>query len=143
MQIIIKGTNIDLTDGIRSHINEKIGGVKKFFPTDNSGGVSAPSIARVEVGLISTHHKSGKIFRAEVNLSMPGNFIRAEAESDDLYRAIDMVRSKLERELDGMKKGEVSKKHRAAVVWKKLQSISPVAWLKNEFRKGRRGKEKF
>lgn len=143
MQIIIKGTNLDLTDGIRNHINEKIGGVKRFFSTDNKGGVSAPSIARVEVGLVTTHHKSGNIFRAEVNLNMPGNFIRAEAESDDLYRAIDEVRAKLERELDGAKKGDVSKKHRAAVIWKKLRSISPVAWLKNEFRKGRRGKDKF
>lgn len=143
MQIIIKGTNLELTDGIRTHINEKIGGVKKFFPADEKGGVSAPAIARVEVGLISAHHKSGNIFRAEVNLSLPGNFIRAEAESDDLYRAIDIVRTKIERDLDGSKKGSASKKHRAAVVWKKLRSISPMAWLKNEFRKGRRGKEKF
>lgn len=143
MQIIIKGTNLDLTDGLRKHIDEKIGGVKKFFPADEKGNASSPAIARVEVGLISTHHKSGKIFRAEVNLALPGNFMRAEAESDDLYHAIDMVRSKLERDLDGLKKGSASKKHRAALVWKKLRSISPLAWLKNEFRKGRRGKEKF
>lgn len=143
MQIIIKGTNLELTDGLRKHIEEKIGGVKKFFPMDEKGGVSSPAIARVEVGLISTHHKSGKIFRAEVNLSFHGKFIRAEAESDDLYRVIDIVRSKIERDLDGMKKGDVSKKHRAAVIWKKIRSISPMAWLKDEFRKGRRGKEKF
>ncbi len=134
---------MELTDGIRKHINEKIGGVKKFFPSDEKGGVGAPAIARVEVGLISTHHKSGNIFRAEANLSLPGNFIRAEAEADDLYHAIDMVRVKIERDLDGLKKGDASKKHRAAVVWKKLRSISPMAWLKNEFRKGRRGREKF
>lgn len=143
MQIIIKGTNLDLTDGLRKHIDEKIGGIKKFFPMDEKEGAGSLVIARVEAGLISTHHKSGKIFRAEVNLSLPGNFIRAEAESEDLYRAIDMVRVKLERDLDGLKKGDASKKHRAALVWKKLRSISPLAWLKNEFRKGRRGKEKF
>ncbi len=143
MQIIIKGTNLDLTDSLKQHINEKIGGVKKFFPVDEKGGAGSPAIARVEVGLISTHHKSGKIFRAEVNLVHLKNFIRAEAESDDLYHAIDMARAKLERELVGLNKGGASKKHRAALIWKKLRSISPMAWLKNEFRKGRRGKEKF
>lgn len=143
MQITIKGTNLNLTDGLRKHIEEKIGGVKKFFPVDEKNSAISSATARVEVGLISTHHKSGKIFRAEVNLSLPGKFIRAEAESDDLYRAIDMVRAKLERDLDGLKKGDASKKHRAALIWKKLRSISPLAWLKNEFRKGKRGKEKF
>lgn len=143
MQIIIKGTNLELTDGLRKRIEEKIGGLKKFFSADEGGGEGSSAMARVEVGLISAHHKSGKIFRAEVNLSFSGDFVRAEAESEDMYQAIDMVRDKLERELDGLKKGQASKKHRAALVWKKLRSISPLAWLKNEFRKGRRGKEKF
>lgn len=143
MQIIIKGTNLDLTDELKKHINEKISAVKKFFPVNEKGEANPDTIVRVEVGLISTHHKSGKIFRAEANLSLPGKFIRAEADSEDIYGAIDKIRIKLERDLDGLNKSEVSKKHRSALIWKKLRSISPLAWLKNEFRKGRRGKEKF
>lgn len=129
---------MELTEEIKDYVNEKIGGLERF-----SEKIDAASIADVEVGVSTMHHKSGKIYTAIVNVTIPKNFIRAEAEAEDLYQAIDEVKVKLEAELDSYKKGFVSKKHRAALIWKKIKGLSPLAWLKNEFRKGKRGKEKF
>lgn len=138
MRITIRGKNIELTEDIKEYINQKIGGLEKI-----SDRIDSASIADVEVGISTMHHKSGKIFTAMINLTVPNAFIRAEAEAEDLYQAIDEAKNKLEAELHSSKKGFISKKHRAALIWKKIKSISPLAWLKGEFRKGKRGKEKF
>lgn len=138
MRITIRGKNLELTEEIKDYINEKIKGLERF-----SEKINAASIADVEVGVSTMHHKSGKIYTAIVNITIPKNFIRAEAEAEDLYQAIDEVKAKLEADIDSHKKGFVSKKHRAALIWKKIKAISPLAWLKNEFRKGKREKEKF
>lgn len=101
-------------------------------------------MARVEIGITTKHHKSGPIYRAEVNLSVPDkHLLRAEAEAQDLYQAIDKAKLILEKEINKYKKSAVSKKHRAALIFKKIKSLSPMAWFKGEFRKGKREKEKF
>ena len=149
MRITIRGKNLELTEAIKDYVNNKIGGLEKFSSlgrfTDQKedAGSHSATIADVEVGVLSHHHKSGQIFSAVVTLTFPKHFIRAEAEAEDLYQAIDAVRGKLEMSIESQKNSFISKKHRAALIWKKIRGISPLAWLKNEFRKGKRGKEKF
>ena len=138
MRITIKGTNLELTDSIKQYIYDKIGGLEKFSALGGAEAADDAAMANVNVGILTRHHKSGKIYRAEVNLTIPKSFIRAEAESEDIYQAIDEVRTRLEREIDGHKKEGISRKHRAALIWKKVKSISPLAWLKNEFSRGKR-----
>lgn len=149
MRITIRGKNLELTGAIKDYVNSKIGGLEKFSSLNRfteqkeaAGGHSA-MIADVEVGVLNHHHKSGQIFSAAVTLTFPKHFVRAEAEAEDLYQAIDQVRDKLEMNIESQKNSFVSKKHRAALIWKKIKGLSPLAWLKNEFRKGKRGKEKF
>ena len=82
---------------IRDYLNEKIGGLEKF-----KQGLDGSVIARAEVGTTTAHHQQGKIFRAEVNLNVPkGNqkVLRAVAERENLFEAIDEVKDKLQREL--------------------------------------------
>lgn len=140
---------MELTEAIKDYVNNKIGGLEKFsalgrFSEKNEdSSAHSATIADVEVGVLNHHHKSGQIFSAVVTLTFPKHFIRAEAEAEDLYQAIDAVRDKLETSIESQKNSYVSKRHRAALIWKKIRGISPLAWLKNEFRKGKRGKEKF
>ncbi|MDP3057105.1 MAG: HPF/RaiA family ribosome-associated protein [bacterium] len=149
MRITIRGKNLELTETIKDYINNKIGGLEKFSILGGSTGEKeessshSVSIADVEVGVLTHHHKSGKIFIAMATLTFPKHLIRAEAQAEDLYQAIDEVRDKLEMNIESQKKGFISRKHRAALIWKKIKGLSPLAWLKNEFRKGKRGKEKF
>ncbi len=149
MRIIIRGKNLELTETIKDYINKKIGGLEKFFALGGAEGENiennahSVSIADVEVGVVNHHHKSGEIFIAAVTLTFPKHHIRAEAQAEDIYQAIDEVRDKLDINIESQKNGFISRKHRAALIWKKIKGISPLAWLKNEFRKGKRGKEKF
>lgn len=89
MQIIIKATNMELSDELKSFINKKIEGCEKFTHT------KFPIEARCEVGKINSHHKKGYIFRAEVNLRLPGKLLRAEAIQENIYAAINKVKNEL------------------------------------------------
>ncbi len=95
MNTNIKGTGITLTDAIKDYAEEKIGGLVKFFDNIQS--------ADIDVGMQSHHHLKGKVYYAEVNLSVPGKVIRVVKESEDLYKAIDKVKDHLKVELEKMK----------------------------------------
>jgi putative sigma-54 modulation protein len=91
MQINIKATKMELTPAIEAKVREKIEGLEKYF--DNI------IEADVEVGITTSHHHKGNIFRAEINLAVPKTVLRAEAETDDLYRSITEVKDKIKNEL--------------------------------------------
>ena len=95
MQIKIKGTGLELTEAIKNYAEEKIENLTKYFDNIQS--------ADIDVGLNSHHHQKGKIYYAEVNLSVPGQLVRVSKECEDLYKAIDKVRDHLKVELEKMK----------------------------------------
>lgn len=89
-----KATNMDLTDAIRSYVEEKVEHLRKlcseFDPADD---------LQVEVGKSTKHHAKGPYFRAEMMLKIPGKKIRAESEAEDLYAAIDDAKDQMRRQL--------------------------------------------
>ncbi len=93
MQIKINAVNIELTDAIQSYVEEKIQGVGKFVRANEH---EVP-LAEIEIGKTSNHHRSGDIFRAEAILTLRGKTLRATAEKDDLYAAVDELREELVR----------------------------------------------
>jgi len=98
MQINIKTKNITLTDPLREYIDEKIGSLEKFLQ-----GVE-PLIIEVEVGKTSKHHNKGDVFRAEVQIEIPGKLLRAEAVKDDIRKAIVAVKDNLKVQIKKYKK---------------------------------------
>ena len=91
----IKGTGIDLTDAIKAAVENELA---TLDPMVERWGEAVA--ADVEVGKTSQHHHKGEIFRAEVNLTIPGKLLRAEDENEDLYIAIKNVADTLGRELN-------------------------------------------
>lgn len=91
----IKGTNMELTEAIKSAVEAELATLDARVERWGTA-VSAD----VEVGKISNHHQKGEIFRAEVNLSIPGKLLRAENVDQDLYVALKNAVGTLERELD-------------------------------------------
>ena len=91
MDIQIKGTKIELTPAIEQAVNEKIGGLSKYF--DNIIG------CEVEVGKTTEHHHKGDIFFTEINLEVPKKVIRAVAQTDDLYKSINEAKEKMKVEI--------------------------------------------
>jgi putative sigma-54 modulation protein len=91
----IKGTGIDLTDAIKDAVESELSALD---PLIERWGDAAS--ADVEVGRTTNHHNKGEVYRAEVNLQIPGKLLRAEDENEDLYVAIKNAAGHLRRELN-------------------------------------------
>ena len=77
MNYIISGKNIDVTEGLRDAVYDKLGRLEKYFNEDTKVQVT-----------FSVEKERQKI---EVTIPMKGHIIRAEQVSDDMYVSIDMV----------------------------------------------------
>ena len=96
MQYIITGRNIDITEGLKSAIYEKIGKLERYFtPT-----------TEVQVTL-SVEKDRQKI---EVTIPVKGSIIRSEQVSNDMYVSIDLVEEIIERQLRKYKNKIIDKK---------------------------------
>jgi putative sigma-54 modulation protein len=105
MKINTKATNLELTPAIQDYAEKKVQSLEKFLQPDGENVLAA-----IEIGVTTHHHKSGDIFRAELNLSniATGEQFYAEAEKDDLYAAIDEMKDKAERECLTLKKKKLT-----------------------------------
>lgn len=92
--ITIKATNLELSPGLTSLIEQKLTPLGKLIPDE-----ATDSHCRVEV-IRLTEHVSGKIHRFEANLFADGKTYRAEATEEQMEKAIDSVRDELWRELE-------------------------------------------
>lgn len=128
MKIIFKSKDLEITDTIRSYTEKKISTLEKFLKNFNQEII----LAEIELGRTTWHHKSGEIFRAEINLSIDGEVFRAESEQDDLYASIDEVRDDLEQEIKKFKAKRDTIFIRGARSIKKHFRISPLARFKKK-----------
>jgi putative sigma-54 modulation protein len=94
----IKSTNIELTEAIRSYIEQKVSSLEKI-------SIDFDPVAKltIEVGKTTNHHFKGNVFRVEMNLQVPGELLRVEEIREDLYGAIDAAKDNLKRQLSDYK----------------------------------------
>ena len=88
MDIRIKATKIELTDKIKDYFQEKMDMLEKYL------GNTPVINCDCEVEKVAEQN-SGKIYRAEVNLSVPGDLLRVDKTEKDLFKAIDKVKDHL------------------------------------------------
>ena len=100
MNYIISGKNIDVTEGLKQAVYDKLGRLEKFFNADTNAQVT-----------FSVEKERQKI---EVTIPMKGHIIRAEQVSDDMYVSIDMVVEIIERQVTRYKKRIVDQEQDAA-----------------------------
>lgn len=106
MKITISGKNIDVTQGLRSAVEDKLSKLEKYFTPDTD--------CNVTLGVEKERQKM------EVTIPMKGHIIRAEQQSDDMYVTIDLVVDVIEAQL---------KKYRKKLITKQQNSDS----LRKEF----------
>lgn len=106
---------MELTPSISEYVDKKVGFLEKFMQ-----GGSETAFAEVEVGRTTNHHKTGDVFRAELNLAVNGKNIYVQAEKDDLYAAIDEMKDRAERECVGSKGRKSTVAKRIASRFKKM-----------------------
>lgn len=100
MRITITGRNLELTDGLRSAVEDKLGKLERYFNPDTDIFVT-----------LSVEKERQKI---EVTIPVKGSIIRSEQVSNDMYVSIDLVEEVIERQLKKYKKKIISKHQNAA-----------------------------
>ncbi|MCL4403784.1 ribosome-associated translation inhibitor RaiA [Patescibacteria group bacterium] len=100
MKINIEATGFDVTPTIKAYIESKIGSLARLLKRFETAG---EVMALVEVGRTTRHHKHGDVFRAALNLDLPGKVIRAESENEDLRTAVDGVKNKIKDDIEKYK----------------------------------------
>lgn len=96
MKIKILFKNITPDEALKTFIGDKIGGLDKIIGHDES-------TARVEIGMPSKHHRSGRIYYAEVNLKIGGRLLRASCQHEDLRNAIIYTKRELKKQIENFK----------------------------------------
>ena len=99
MRYTITGRNIEVTPGLRSAVEEKIGKLERYFNPDTEAIVT-----------LSVQKDKQKI---EVTIPVKGNIIRAEQASNDMYVSIDLVEEIIERQIKKYRKKLIDKKQNA------------------------------
>jgi len=107
MQIKIKATKIELTPEIKDYVQEKMDMLEKYL-----GSIDVIS-CDVEVGRSVGGQNRGEIYRAEVNLRLPGELLRVEKTEKELFKAIDKVKDHLARSIKRYKEKRIDKKRQS------------------------------
>ncbi|WP_020007058.1 ribosome hibernation-promoting factor, HPF/YfiA family [Salinicoccus albus] len=84
----IRGENIEVTQPIRSHIEEKVAKLERYF-------TNVPN-THAHVNIKTYSNKKGKV---EITIPMKDLTLRAEEKHEDLYAAVDLIIDKLERQI--------------------------------------------
>lgn len=99
MRITISGKNIDITDGLRTAVEDKLSKLERYFTPQTDIVVT-----------LSVEKERQKI---EVTIPVKGNIIRSEQVSNDMYVSIDLVEEVIERQLKKYKNKIVEKQQAA------------------------------
>lgn len=108
-----------MTDAIREYSLEKMKTLEKFIPKDDTSARLS-----LELSKTTTHHTHGAFFQAEAQLHIRGKATTLRTTQDDLYKAIDILKDMLARELAQHKDKELSSirrgAHKVKALFKKL-----------------------
>lgn len=104
MKIKITGRNIELTQGLKKAVEDKLGKLEKYFTPDTDVYVT-----------LSVEKERQKV---EVTIPMKGNIVRSEQVSNDMYVSIDLVEEVIERQLKKYRTKLIAKHQNAASAFK-------------------------
>ena len=91
MNVKIKGTNVELTSYLTKLIEQKVKSIEKLLPGNPD------LIIEVELEKTTKHHQKGDLFRAEVQVEVPGGkMLRAVSIKEDFRSALTEVKDELQ-----------------------------------------------
>ena len=99
MRYIISGKNIEVTQALKTAVQDKIGKLERYFEPDTE----------IQVTLAVEKDRQ----KIEVTIPVKGTIIRAEQESSDMYVSIDLVEEVIERQLKKYKNKLIDSKQDA------------------------------
>lgn len=99
MRFIISGKNLDVTEGLKTAVQDKLGKLERYFTPNTEVHVT-----------LSVEKERQKI---EVTIPVKGNIIRSEQTSNDMYVSIDLVEEIIERQIKKYRKKLIDRKQSA------------------------------
>ncbi|MBN2884507.1 ribosome-associated translation inhibitor RaiA [Patescibacteria group bacterium] len=90
MKINLKASNLELTIAISEYVQTKVDMLEKYL-----GDIQVIN-CDFEVAKSVGGQNKGEIYRAEINLQIPGDLLRVDKTETDLYKAIDKVKDHME-----------------------------------------------
>ena len=105
MKFIISGRNLEVSEGLKNSVIDKLGKLERYFTPDTEVNVT-----------MSIEKERQKI---EVTIPVKGHIIRSEQVSNDMYVSIDLVEEVIERQLKKYRTKLVTRQQSAASVFKK------------------------
>lgn len=97
MQINISGHHVEVTDALRTYVNEKLDRLVRHYDHIT------------DITVILTVEKL--VQKAEARINIAKGDVFANSESNDMYAAIDLLTDKLNRQLIKHKEKNVSRSH--------------------------------
>jgi putative sigma-54 modulation protein len=117
MQIIVKGKNLEVTEALREYALEKVSRVEKYLDR----------ILKTEIEMsVERNPKIQDNQVVEVTIFSSGPIIRAKESAVDMYQAIDLVSSKLERQARKVKQKMIDRSHHAKNPFKESAAVASV-----------------
>ena len=95
MRFTISGKNIEVTEGLRTSVIDKLSKLERYFTPDTE--------------IIVTMSVEKERQKIEVTIPVKGNIIRSEQVSNDMYVSIDLVEEVIERQLRKYKNKLIAK----------------------------------
>ena len=88
--VVVTGVHMDLTDALKDTVRAKVERLLRHNPR----------IVRVHVELVYNHTRDhSREFAAQIRLEVPGPDIVVREETEDLYKSIDILVDKVDRQL--------------------------------------------
>ena len=87
MQILIRGSKVEITDAMRDYVEEKLKKLDKYL--ENSDNVKANVLVKIE------GHKQ----TVEITIPLKNFIIRSEETQDDFYASVDKALDVMERQI--------------------------------------------
>ena len=117
MIFTLKTTNVARTPIVMGRIENVCAKIEQFAGKHDPDSL----VVKIEVGRITKHHRKGVVYRAEINVTLGGEYLRAKAAGGDVVTALDEAKDEIERRLLKEKRKAVSIKHREGVRMKRVR----------------------
>jgi putative sigma-54 modulation protein len=108
MKVTVIAKNMELTEALKEIVQKKISKLEKYFEKD------------VEAKATLSVQKNRQII--EVTIPFNGAILRGEESTPDMYKSLDLVEDKLERQIR-KQKTRLSRKHGGSVRFGELSDI--------------------
>lgn len=112
MEILVRGNKVEITEAMSSYVKEKLNKLEKYLSEEN---------VKANV-LVKVRNYTQKV---EVTIPLKTLILRAEEEQQDFYTAVDLLVSKLERQIR-KNKAKLQKREKRGVKEFNIDDIIPI-----------------